>query len=250
MEDKATAKREKAKAEALKIIELAEQKARQVIEQAWKTANEETSRTFEELKQKLRYIIQNAIKMAEEDSGGILAQAEGKASQNVKESKEKAQTKVKPADEERVARVADAAQIQILQQPLKPIMEKVVPGMEDEKEKQKADYKQRVELVIVPPIDMLQLEKLRLSLQQLGYLRILSMWGTTDGATSIFALLQRPASLIPDLRKIDVVYEAIEIEEQLPGSDLANYYVERDLPLLSSKRNDEQRVLVLLKRTR
>jgi len=122
--------------------------------------------------------------------------------------------------------------------------------MDDEKGKQKAHNEQRVELVIVPPIDMAQLEKLRLSLQQLGYLRILSMWGTTDGGTSIFALVQPPAPLISDLRKTDVVYEAIEIEEQLLGSALANYYIEKDLPLRSSKRSDEQRVLVLLKRTR
>jgi hypothetical protein len=121
--------------------------------------------------------------------------------------------------------------------------------MDDEKGKQKANNEQRVELVIVPPIDMAQLEKLHLSLQQLGYLRILSIWGTTDGGTSIFALMQPPAPLISDLRKTDVVYEAIEIEEQLLGSHLANYYIEKDLPLRSSKRSDGQRILVLLKRT-
>ena len=248
MEDKSKTPKEKAKAEALKMIALAEQKALQVIWDAWRTANEDTSRTFEELKKKVRNIIHDAIKIAEEDSGSILVQAEEKAPQIVEESKKKAQTKIKSDNEERVELLADAPQTQGLQQTFKPIMEKVAPEMEDEKEEQKADYTQRVELVIVPPIDMLQLEKLRLSLQQLGYLRILSMWGTTDGATSIFALLQRPASLIPDLRKMDVVYEAIEIEEQPLGSDLANYYIERDLPLLASKRNDEQRVLVLLKR--
>jgi vacuolar-type H+-ATPase subunit H len=248
MEDKSKTPKEKAKAEALKMIALAEKKALQVIWDAWKTANEDTNRTFEELKKKVRHIIHDAINIAEEDSGSILAQPKEKASQIIEESKKRAQTNIKSDNEERVERVADAPQTQGLQQTFKPIMEKVAPEMEDEKEKQKANYEQRVELVIVPPIDMLQLEKLRLSLQQLGYLRILSMWGTTDGATSIFVLLQRPASLIPDLRKMDVVYEAIEIEEQLPGSDLANYYIERDLPLLSSKRNNEQRVLVLLKR--
>jgi vacuolar-type H+-ATPase subunit H len=250
MEDERTAAiRKKAEAEALKMIELAEQKARQVIEEARKTANEETSRTFEELKQNVRHIIHDPIKIADADAESILAQAEEKAFQIVEESKEKTQTKTESDDKEGVERVADADQTQRLQQTLKPIMEKAAPIIDDQKEKQKANNKQRVELVIVPPIDMIQLEKLRLSLQQLGYLRILSMWGTTDGGTSIFALMQRPAPLISDLRKADVVYEAIEIEDQLLGSDLANYYIEKDLPLLSSKRSDEQRILVLLKRT-
>jgi len=87
------------------------------------------------------------------------------------------------------------------------------------------------------------------SLHQLANLRILSMWGNSDGGASIFALTERPASLIPDLRKIDVVDEAIEIDEELLDSDLINHFLKTNLPLRPSKRNDEQRILVLLKRT-
>ncbi len=118
------------------MIALAEQKALQVIWDAWRTANEDTSRTFEELKKKVRNIIRDAIKIAEEDSGSILVQAEEKAPQIVEESKKKAQTEITSDNEERVERVADAPQTQGLQQTFKPIIEKVAPEMEDEKEEQ------------------------------------------------------------------------------------------------------------------
>jgi hypothetical protein len=75
------------------------------------------------------------------------------------------------------------------------------------------------------------------------------MWGNSDGGASIFVLTERPVSLIPDLRKIDVVDEAIEIDEVLLDCDLISKFVKNNLPLRPSKRTDEQRVLVLLKRT-
>jgi hypothetical protein len=149
-----------------------------------------------------------------------VAQAEEKAKQIIEEAKKKAET-----------------------------MEKAILEMEGEGEKRKATPGRRVELVIIPPVDFVQLEKLRVSLHQLANLRILSMWGNSDGGASIFALTERPASLIPDLRKIDVVDEAIEIDEELLDSDLINHFLKTNLPLRPSKRMDEQRILVLLKRT-
>jgi len=86
-------------------------------------------------------------------------------------------------------------------------------------------------------------------LQQLAGLRILSMWGNSDGGSSIFAVTERQASLIADLRKIDVVDEAIEVDEELLASDLISDFVKKNLPLRPSKREDERRVLVMLKRT-
>lgn len=234
MEDKRMAViRDKAEAEALNMLEAAEQNLRQIIEESWKAANEERRKTFKELEQKVRQIIQEAIKIAEADAERIVAQAEAKAHQIVEEAKKEAQTKAKADDIEGVDRVAAV----------------VASGTEDEEEKRKATYKQRVELVIVPPIDMVQLEKLRTSLQQIANLRILSIWGTSDGGASILALMKKPAPLIPDLRKMDVVDEAIEIKEEMLGSDLINHIVKKNLPLRPSKHKDEQKFLVLLKRT-
>jgi len=120
--------------------------------------------------------------------------------------------------------------------------------MEVRGEKRKTANRRRAELVIIPPVDFVQLEKLRVSLHQLANLRILSMWGNSDGGASIFALSEKPDSLIPDLRNIDVVEEAMEIDEELIDSDLMKHHIKQNVPLRPSKRTDEQRILVLLKR--
>ena len=221
MEDKRTAAiRQNAEAEILKMLEIAEQKLHQIIEEARKAANQEASKAFKEIEQKVLRIIQETMKIAEADAARIVAQAEDKAQQIIEEAKKKAE-----------------------------IMEKVILEMEGEEGKRKASHKRRVELVIIPPVDFVQLEKLRVSLHQLANLRILSMWGNSDGGASIFALTEKPDSLIPDLRNIDVVDEAMEIDEELLDSDLINHFDKKNFPLRPSKRNDEQRILVLLKRT-
>jgi vacuolar-type H+-ATPase subunit H len=220
MEDKRTAAiRKNAEAQVLKMLETAEQKLHQIIEEARKAANQEASKTFKELEQKVFWIIQETMKIAEADAARIVTQAEEKAQQIIEEAKEKAE-----------------------------IMEKAILEMEDEGEKRKAAHGRRVELVIIPPVDFVQLEKLRVSLHQLANLRILSMWGNSDGGASIFALTERPDSLIPDLRNIDVIDEAMEIDEELLDSDLIKDFVKKNMPLRPSKRTDEQRILVLLKR--
>ena len=220
MEDKITAAiRKNAEAQVLKMLETAEQKLHQIIEEARKAANQEASKTFKELEQKVFWIIQETMKIAEADAARIVTQAEEKAQQIIEEAKEKAE-----------------------------IMEKAILEMEDEGEKRKAAHGRRVELVIIPPVDFVQLEKLRVSLHQLANLRILSMWGNSDGGASIFALTERPDSLIPDLRNIDVIDEAMEIDEELLDSDLIKHFVKKNMPLRPSKRTDEQRILVLLKR--
>jgi vacuolar-type H+-ATPase subunit H len=220
MEDKRTAAiRKNAEAQVLKMLETAEQKLHQIIEEARKAANQEASKTFKELEQKVFWIIQETMKIAEADAARIVTQAEEKAQQIIEKAKEKAE-----------------------------IMEKAILEMEDEGEKRKAAHGRRVELVIIPPVDFVQLEKLRVSLHQLANLRILSMWGNSDGGASIFALTERPDSLIPDLRNIDVIDEAMEIDEELLDSDLIKDFVKKNMPLRPSKRTDEQRILVLLKR--
>jgi len=220
MEDKRTAAiRKNAEAEVLKMLETAEQKLHHIIEEARKTANQEASKTFKELEQKVLQIIQETMKIAEADAGRIVAQAEEKAEQIIEVAKKKAEA-----------------------------MEKAILEMEVRGDKRKADHRRRAELVIIPPVDFVQLEKLRVSLHQLANLRILSMWGNSDGGASIFALTEKPDSLIADLRNIDVVEEAMEIEEELLDSDLIKHHVKQNVPLRPSKRTDEQRILVMLKR--
>ena len=219
MEDKRTAAlRKNAEAEILKMLEMAEQKLHRIIEDARAAANEEASKTFKELEQKVRRIIHETIEVAESDAERIVAQAEEKARQIIEEAKKKAATEI-------------------------------AWEREDKEEKRKAAHKQRVELVIIPPVDFVQLEKLRISLHQLANSSILSMWGTADGGASIFALTEKPASLISDLRKIDVVEEALEIDKELLASDFMNRFVKENLPLRSSKRSDEQKILVMLKKS-
>jgi vacuolar-type H+-ATPase subunit H len=220
MEDKRTAEiRRNAEAEALKMLETAEQNLHHVIEEAGKNANQEASKAFKEIEQKVFRIIQETMKIAETDAGRIVAQAEDKAQQIIEEAEKKAEA-----------------------------MQKAILEMESEGGRRKAAHRLRVELVIIPPVDFVQLEKLRVSLHQLANLRILSMWGNSDGGTSIFALTERPDSLIPDLRSIDVVDEAMEIDGEMLDSDLVNHSAKRNFPLRPSKRSDEQRILVLLKR--
>lgn len=222
MEDKrAAATGKNAEAEILKMLDEAEQKVRRTIEEASKTANEEASKTFRELEQKVRQIIQDTVKIAEADAVRIVAQAEAKAQHIVEEARKKAQ-----------------------------MMEKVALEVEGDGEKTKAAHQHRVELVIIPPVDFAQLEKLRLSLKRLAHLRILSMWGTADGGMSIFALMAKQASIIPDLRKIDVVEEALEMDEALLNSDLMSQFIKNNLPLRPLKRDGEQRVLLLLKKAK
>jgi len=206
-------------AEILNMLETAEQRLHQIIEEARKAASEEASKTFKELEQTVRQIIYETVKMAEADAQRIVAQAEEKGQQIIEEANKKAEA-----------------------------MEKAILESEGNGERRKAIRKQRVELVIIPPVDFVQLEKLRVSLQQLAGLRILSMWGNSDGGSSIFAVTDRADTLISDLRKIDVVDEAIEVDEVLLASDLISDFIKNNLPLRRSKREDELRVLVMLKR--
>jgi vacuolar-type H+-ATPase subunit H len=206
-------------AEILNMLETAEQRLHQIIEEARKAASEETSRTFKELEQAVRQIIYETVKMAEADAQRIVAQAEEKGQQIIEEASKKAEE-----------------------------MEKAILELEGDGERRKAILRRRVELVIIPPVDFGQLEKLRLSLHQLAGLRILSMWGNSEGGFSIFAITDREVSLISDLRKIDVVEEAIEVDEALLASDLISDFVKNNLPQSRSKRDDELRVLVMMKR--
>lgn len=112
---------------------------------------------------------------------------------------------------------------------------------------QTAIYQGQVELAIVPPIDFIQLEKLRISLQSLKNMRILSTEGYTDGRTAISILLNRPSPLITDLISIEEVEEALG-EETIDSHPLGES-LKKTLPPVPSKRNNRRRILLVLKRT-
>ena len=221
MEDSKIQVEKTATAEITKMIDVAELRVHRAIEEASKIANEEATKTCSELKLKLLQIIREAVKMAETDATVILAQAEAKAQRIIQEATQKAEA-----------------------------MERAILEAEVLSEKRKAGHKRRIELVIIPPVDYTQVEKLRLLLHQQSNFRILSMWGNADGGVSIYAVTEMESSVILELRKIDVVEEAIEIDETLLGSDLISQFVKYNLPLRPSKRDGEQRVLLLLKKTK
>ena len=130
---------------------------------------------------------------------------------------------------------------------LKPAKEKTGPEMKAEVVNQTAIYQGQVELAIMPPIDFIQVERLRISLQSLKNIRILSTEGSADGRTSISILLNRPSPLIIDLIRIDEVEEALG-EETLDAYPLGES-LKKTLPPGPSKRNKHRRILLLLKRT-
>jgi hypothetical protein len=61
--------------------------------------------------------------------------------------------------------------------------------------------------------------------------------------------MERRTLLVPYLRTLEVVDEAIDIEEGLLGSDLVSHFMAKDFPLRSGKHGDGQRILILSKRT-
>ncbi len=252
--------RTKAEAAARKILAEAENRARQMPQEAKKTqAEAKAGRPASEAEQEGLRIIEDARKKAETDASKIVAQAEEKARQITEEAKSRVGSEVK-ADRiiaeaelkarqiiEEAQRIAAAPVAERPQNIVKAAKDKAARGTKAKQEKRVAAYN-RAELVIVPPIDFAQLEKLRISLQQLTNLRILATEGSSEGGTSISIIMKKPEPLIPELKKIDAVEEAIE-EELLDSHPLGNI-VKQELPTRPPKRDDEQRILVVLKRTR
>jgi vacuolar-type H+-ATPase subunit H len=124
---------------------------------------------------------------------------------------------------------------------------KTAPEMKAEAANQTAIYQGQVELAIVPPIDVIQLKKLRICLQNLKNIRILSTGGCSNGTTSISMLLNRPCHLITDLIEIEAVEEALG-EENLDSHPLGES-LKKTLRSGPSKRNNHRRILLMLKRT-
>jgi len=170
-------------------------------------------------------------KKAEAEASKIIAEAEQKARQIIEEAE----------------RIAAAPAAQRPQQIMKAVKEKAASEAKGKADQQGAAYKKRVEIVIIPPVDFAQLERLRKSLQHLPGLRVLAIGGSPGGGTQISILMDKPAPLAESLRGMDVVEEAIE-EELLDSHPLGDF-VKQATPGYPAKRPpDEQRILVVLKR--
>jgi vacuolar-type H+-ATPase subunit H len=248
--------RKKAEAEANKITKEAEQKGRLIIDEAKKKAQGKLPETALDAEQKGRQIIEEASKKAEAEVSKIIAEAQQKARQITDEAKKKPGVEAKPdrviVDAEQRARqiIEEAEKIAAASSPQRPslimkaVREKADPEMKAKQ--QEAAVTKRAELLIIPPVDFPQLQKLRLSLQQTPSLRVTSVGGSLDGGTQISVTMEKPVPLADVVRSIAVVEEAVE-EEALDSHPLGDF-LKKAIPARPSKRRDEQRILIVLKR--
>jgi len=200
-------------------------------EEIKKKAEADASKMLKGAEQKGRQIIEEARKKAEAEANKITAEAEQKARQIIEEAE----------------RIAAAPAAQRPRQIMKAVKEKAASEAKGKVDQQEAAYKKRVEIVIIPPVDFAQLERLRKSLQHLPDLRVLAIGGSPGGGTQISISMDKPAPLAESLRGMDIVEEAIE-EELLDSHPLGDF-LKQAMPGHSAKRPpDEQRVLVVLKR--
>jgi len=253
--------RKKAEADAGKIVTQAEQRARQITEEARKRAEAEVKPGIPapEAEHKGRQIIEEARRKAESEASKIVKDAEQKARQIIEESKRKVDDKTRASkiitEAEQKARqlIEQAERIATAPAPERPrhiirlVRGKATEETKPEEDVPKVTPQKRVELVIIPPVDFVQLERLRLALQQLSGLRVLSMGGSPGGGTQISIQVEKPLPLTDSLRGIEAVEEAIE-EAQLDSHPLGDF-LKKAMPARPSKRPlEEQRILVVLKR--
>jgi len=201
-------------------------------EEIKKKAEADASKMLKGAEQKGRQIIEEAQKKAEAQASKIIAEAEQKARQIMEEAE----------------RIAAAPAAQRPQQIMKTVKEKTASEAKGKVDQQEAAYKKRVEIVIIPPVDFTQLERLRKSLQHFPGLRVLAIGGSPGGGTQISISMDKPAPLAESLRGMDIVEEAIE--EDLLDSHPLGDFVKQATPGHPTKRpSDEQRILVVLKRS-
>lgn len=253
------AARKTAQTEAATIVAQAQEKARQIIDEAKSRTQAEvrTSRPFRESPVEERSLIDDAKRKTEAEASKVAARAEEKTRQIIDEAQREGVEKV-IADTSiseitrRARQIIEAEKIAASQPSQKPQQvgkasaEK--PTIKAKGQKQTIRSYKEADLVMLPPVNFSQLERLRISLQQLRNIRSLTMVGTSDGGTSISVELHRPANLIEDLKKIDSVEEAIE-EESLDSHPLGEL-VKKAAPPRSSKRTREQRILIVLKKSK
>ena len=264
--------KKKTDAEAAKTLKEVEQKGRQIIEEAKKKAGVQTkaSKPAQDTDRKTPHITEKAKGKAEAEASKIIAQAEQKARQIIEEARNKVDMGVKtdkPAPDtesraskiiaqaeqkarqiiEEAERIAAAPAAQRPQQITKAVKGKAAFEAKGKADQQGAAYKKRAEIVIIPPVDFTQLERLRTLLQRLPNLRILAIGGSPGGGTQISISMDKPTPIAESLRGMDIVEEAIE-EESLDSHPLGDF-VKQATPGYPTKRpSDELRILVVLKR--
>ena len=221
--------KKKAGTEAAKIVSEAQQKAQQIVEEAKKKAGPEAAKIVSEAQQKAQQIIAEIKKKAEPEAAKIVSEAQQKAQQIIAEAERIAAA---PATE-RPLYIMRAAREET--------------ALEAKTEEQEAGLPKRVDLVIMPPVDFAQLVKMRTSLQQFAGLRVLSVEGSLDVGTQISIQMEKPIPLVDMLRSLPVVEEAVE-EEKIESHPLGSF-LKKAMPVRSSKRGKEQRILLVLKRT-
>jgi F0F1-type ATP synthase membrane subunit b/b' len=224
--------RKKAEVEASKIVAQAEQKGRQITDEIKKTAEVEASKIVAQAEQKGRQIIDEAKRKAE---------AKAKVNKTIAEAEQRARKIVEEA--ERTAAAPSAQRPQLI---IKAAKEQVVPEAKDKEKLQEAVYPKQGELLIIPPVDFAQLEKLQTSLQQSSNFHVLATSGSGDGSIKISIHMDKPVPLAESLRELGIIEEAIE-EQTLESHSLGSF-VRKALHTRLPKRHDEQRVLVLLKK--
>jgi len=253
----------KAEEEGNKIVTQALQTGLQIIVEAARIADTEAEITkrIPQGEPKVRRLIEEAKAAAADrlSADGKSHDAEQEVQRLLKETKDSVSAEFLPHQELahsllKAPPIAEAAKTPAATPPsqtpksiLEPAEEETGPEMKAEVGNQTAVYQGQVELAIMPPIDFFQLERLRISLQRLKNIRILSTEGYTDGRTAISILLKRPSPLITDLIRIGEVEEALG-EETLDSHPLGES-LKQALAPSPSKRNNRRRILLVLKRT-
>ncbi len=282
--EEATKKRE---SEAEKIVSQARETGRQIIDEATRKAEEEGNKIVTQALQTGLNIIVEAARIADAEpeitrkisqgqqkEGRLFEEAKAAALSRLstdqkysdvdhevqlpEEKKNTIFTKVlahqkfagnllKSRPKTEKEKTAATPRLKIPKSILKLGKEKTAPQVKVEVANQTAIYEGRVELTIMPPIDVIQLKKLRTCLQRLKNVRILSTGGRADGTTLISVLLNRPCHLITDLIEIEAVEEASG-EENLDSHPLSES-LKKTLRSSSSKRTNHRKILLKLKKT-
>ncbi len=178
------AAKEKAKKEAKE----AEEKAKREAKEAKEKAKREAKESKERIKRKA---------------------AEAKEAKQAREAKEKAKREAKEAKERAKREAAEAKEAKRAEEKAKKEGEK--RGAEEEAEPAVVTklYKGVVELTIMPPVDLGQLENLEKDLRQVENLRLVLVGGSVDEGNRIVVSAEEPIPLLRILKEMPAVEQVV-----------------------------------------
>jgi len=133
-------------------------------------------------------------------------EAEEKAKQEAKEAKKKA-AEAKP--KEKAKREAKEAKERAKREAKEAKRAEKAGGEEAETAVMGDLYKGMVELAIMPPIDLVQLENLGKELSQVENLRLVLVGGSVDKGSRIVVSAEEPIPLLSILREIPIVEDVV-----------------------------------------